>query len=137
MSGRFRFLEHTSEVGIEASGDSLEDVFGAVGEAVADLLGAWFPDEGRPRAVAVEASDREALLAAWVDELLYLHDAHDVVFGGFDDVRVGDRRLQATVLAAPRGDRELEGVGVKAATYHRLHVAPSDEGWTARLYVDV
>ena len=137
MSGRFRFLEHTSEVGIEASGESLEEAFAATGEAVADLLGAWFPGRGRPRGVSVEATDREALLAAWVDELLYLHDTADAVFGGFDVRRVEERRLEAEVLLAPRGDRVLEGVGVKAATYHRLHVAPSDGGWTARVYVDV
>lgn len=136
MSGRFRFLEHTSEVGIEGSGDSLEEAFAAVGEAVAELLGAWFPGAGERRPVAVEASDREALLAAWVDELLYLHDAEDVVFGGFEVVRVDEHRLEAIATAAPRGDRRLEG-GVKAATYHRLQVGRDRGVWTARIYVDV
>jgi SHS2 domain-containing protein len=137
VSGRYRFLEHTAEVGIEATADTLEETFEAVGEAVAELLGAWFPGEGRGRPVSVEAADREALLAAWVDELLYLHDSEDVVFGGFQVDDVQDGHLDAGVFSAPRGARELEGVGVKAATYHRLEVGRGGDGWVVRLYVDV
>ncbi len=137
MTAAFRFLEHTAEVGIEASADTCEEAFEAVGEGTATLLGAWFPGEGEERAIAVEATDREALLVAWVDELVYLHESADAVVGGLRVERVGERDLDAAVRLGPRGDRDLEGVGVKAATFHRLLVAPRDGGWMARVYLDV
>lgn len=137
MTGGFRFLEHTSEVGIRATGDSCEEIFGQVAEGVAELLGAWFPGHGTERPVTVTAGDREALLAAWVDELLYLHESEDAVFGAFRVERVDQGRLEGSVSMAPRADRVLEGVGVKAATYHRLGVAREGDRWVAQVYVDV
>jgi SHS2 domain-containing protein len=134
----FEVLEHTADVGLEARGATLEEAFTGVAEGLATLLGAWFPGEGSERSIHVEGEDLESLLASWVDELLYLSEVQDVVFGGFDVHHVGDRGLDAQVRAGPRGDRELEGVGVKAATYHRLRVGKEPDGsWLARIYLDV
>jgi protein archease len=140
VTGTFEILEHTADVGIRATGDSPEEVFAAAGEGLASILGAWFPAEGMEHPVEVRAADRPGLLVSWLDELLYLHESRDVVFGGFDVLRVGDDDLEARVRLAPRGDRELEGVGVKAATYHRLRlerVGEPNRGWVADVYLDV
>jgi SHS2 domain-containing protein len=50
---------------------------------------------------------------------------------------VGDDRLGARVLVAARGERELDDVGIKAATYHRLRVEPEGDAWLAQVYLDV
>lgn len=134
----FEILEHTADVGIRGTGATPEEAFASVAEGLASLMGAWFPGEGEERPVRVEAADREALLAAWVDELLYLHEAGDAVFGSFRVERVGEGELEAVVAVAPRAGRELEDVGVKAATFHRLRVAEEPDGtWEARIYLDV
>jgi SHS2 domain-containing protein len=137
VTGRYEILEHTADVGIAAAGETLEEVFEAAGEALAGLLDAWFPGEGEPRDATVEAPDQEALLVGWLDELLYLHEAHDLVFGGFAVRDVSAGTLRASVTAASRGDRVLEGVGVKAATYHDIEVAEHPDGWRTRVYLDV
>jgi protein archease len=135
---RFEILEHTADVGLRARGATLEEAFAGVAEGLATLMGAWFPGEGTERPVHVEGEDLESLLAAWVDELLYLHEVQDVVFGSFNAERVSEKGLDARVRAAPRGERELEGIGVKAATYHRLEVGRDNDGsWFARIYLDV
>jgi SHS2 domain-containing protein len=140
LTGRFEVLEHTADVGLRLRGDSPSEVLEAAAQGLATLEGAWFPGEGRERHVRVEASDLGALLVAWLDELLYLRDAEDVVFGEFV-VRVRDadegHRADARVRAAPRGDRVLESAGVKAATYHGLRFEPVNGGWAADVYVDV
>jgi SHS2 domain-containing protein len=59
------------------------------------------------------------------------------VFGGFDVKQVADGALEAVVRIAPRARRELEAVGVKAATYHRLRLERGSGGWTADVYLDV
>lgn len=134
----FEILEHTADVGLQSRGGTLQGAFAGVAEGLATLLGAWFPGEGTERWIHVDGEDREALLASWVDELLYVHEVEDAVFGGFLVQRVSDRALEAQVRTAPRGERELEGVGVKAATYHRLHVRKEPDGsWVARIYLDV
>jgi SHS2 domain-containing protein len=138
VTGAFEILEHTADVGIRATGHSLEELFAAAGEGLASILGAWFPGEGIHQSVEVEARDRPGLLVAWLDELLYLHEVRDAVFGGFEVGRVGVHDLRARARVAPRGDRELEGVGVKAATYHRLRLGRSpNRDWSADVYLDV
>ena len=137
MTARFEILEHTADVGLQLEGDTLEEVFQAAGEGFATLQGAWFPGVGEERQVEVRAVDNAGLLAAWINELLYLQEAEDAVFGGFDVKRVDDGALQAVVRLTPRAERELEAVGVKAATYHRLRLERGSAGWTADVYLDV
>lgn len=137
MSGSYEVLEHTADVGLLARGETCEEAFAAAAEGLAEILGAWFLSQGEEREVLVEASDVEALLVAWLDELLYLSEAADAVFGGFDVERVGERELAARVRLAPRAGRGLDGQHVKAATYHRLRVAREDPGCVARVFLDV
>lgn len=138
MTRRFEILEHTADVGLRATAPSGEALFEALAEGLATILGAWLPDGGAERPVEVEASDREALLVAWLDELLYIHEIEDAVFTGIAVAAVEETRVRARVRLSSRAGRELEGVGVKAATYHRLQVARGSDGtWSARVYLDV
>jgi len=137
MSRTHELLEHTADVGILARGDTCEEAFQAAAEGLAEILGAWFPGEGEEQELRVEAADVDALLVAWLDELLYLAEAADAVFGGFHVDRVGERELSARVSLSPRAGRELDGQHVKAATYHRLRVAEEEGSCEARVYLDV
>ena len=61
MGRRYEFLEHTADIGIRASGDTPEEAFGAAAEALAEILGVWFPGEGEERTVVIEA-DRKSVV---------------------------------------------------------------------------
>jgi SHS2 domain-containing protein len=137
LTAHFEILEHTADVGLQLQGDTLEELFQAAGEGFATLQGAWFPGVGEEREVEVRAVDNPGLLVAWINELLYMQEAEDAVLGGFDVKRVTDGALQAVVRISPRAERELEAVGVKAATYHRLRLERGSGGWTADVYLDV
>jgi SHS2 domain-containing protein len=137
LSAHFEILEHTADVGLQLQGDTLEELFQAAGEGFATLQGVWFPGVGEEREVEVRAVDNPGLLVAWINELVYMQDAEDAVFGGFDVKRVVDGALQAGVRISPRAERELEAAGVKAATYHRLRLERGSGGWTADVYLDV
>ena len=137
MTGTFEVLEHTADVGLRLHGDTLGEIFEAAGEGFATLQDAWFPGAGDRRKVRVTADDLGGLLVAWLDELLYLHESDDVVFGGFDVGSTSEQEVRALVTVAPRDDRTLEGVGIKATTYHRLRFDRTDGGWVAEVYLDV
>lgn len=137
MTAHFEILEHTADIGLHLEADSLGEVFQAAGEGFATLQGAWFPGVGEEREVDVRAVDNPGLLVAWINELLYLQEAEDAVFGGFAVKNVTEGALQAVVKIAPRAERELEAVGVKAATYHRLRLDRGNAGWTGDVYLDV
>lgn len=84
--------------------------------------------------VRLEATDAGALLVAWIDELVFLSETRRAVFTRFDVRAAAERSVDAEVhgLAEP----PLR-TGVKAATYHRLRVAPEAGGWTAAVVLDV
>lgn len=134
----FQILEHTADVGIEAAGSTCEEAFAATAEGLATLLDAWVSGEGEGREVRVQASDLGSVLVGWLDEILYLHEVEDLVFGAFDVRRVTDGELEAEVRTASAAGRESAGTSIKATTFHRLHVGREPDGTCrTRVYLDV
>jgi SHS2 domain-containing protein len=85
------------------------------------------------RSVLAAASDRPALLAAWLEELLFLAESSGFVPFAIERLRLDAQRLEATVAGQTGRPRPL----VKAVTYHRLEFAPTDRGYRARVVFDV
>ncbi len=88
--------------------------------------------------VTVEADDRESLLVAWLNELLFVHEvdafaACDATIAAWTETRV-----QAEIWGEALDPGRHEVVGhVKAATYHGLRIAVTDGRWDAWVVVDV
>jgi SHS2 domain-containing protein len=103
--------------------------------AIRELIG----DESHPgepevaHELEVEASDRAALLAAWIEELVFLAERHGAVPERVDRLELRECRASATVRARPGRIRHL----VKAVTYHELAFERSGEGWRAYAVLDV
>ncbi len=129
----------TADKGIRAWGPDLAEAFRQA------ALGLWSlmvdPATVCPRrevSLTAEAGDREALLVAWLNELLYLYEAHGFVAADCA-VRVD---TEYALSAMVRGedvnpDRHVPIGHVKAATYHLLRVAPGARGWEIQAVVDV
>jgi SHS2 domain-containing protein len=99
---------------------------------VVDLLGIA-GGGGEWRAVGVTASDRPALLAGWLEEIVFLLDAE-----GFEPVAVRDLELAAGSLrAVVAGHRGEPPPLIKAVTYHGLSFGPHDSGYRATVVLDV
>ena len=48
--------------------------------------------------IQVTAPDREALLVNWLNELIYLFEAKEILFSRFDIASITDTELKATGL---------------------------------------
>jgi len=134
----FEVIEHTAEVGIVARGASLPEVFA---NAAAGMMAFLIPPEavraGEARRVVVEAEDRDALLVAWLNELLLLLNGEGFVPREFRIAALEETRLEAEVLGEPVDpQRHRFRLDVKAATYHQLEIRQED-GWRARVIFDV
>ncbi len=121
---RFRILEHTADARIAAYGKDLPEAFAnaAYGmfSLIADLRSIA---EVSDREVEVEAPDVEALLVAWLNELLYLFDARQFLPRRIHVTGINDTQLKAT-LSGETVDlaRHRLQTAVKAATYHDILV---------------
>ncbi len=135
----FETFEHTADIGLVARGRTLAELFANAADGLADLTvdrdGLRETTQVR---VSVSAEDREGLVVAWLNELLYLLDTQRFV----------PRRTQITELdrtsftALLSGDtidpgRHTVRRMIKAATYHGLSLRQGDGVWEARLILDL
>ncbi|HZY05620.1 MAG TPA: archease [Anaeromyxobacteraceae bacterium] len=127
--------EHTGELKLRIEAPSLPDLFAEAGKALAEAMGA--PEgEGVPveKRIEVEASDRDALLVDWLNELVFLAEAEKMIFREFRVELPSEGRL----LALARGARvERLRNPVKAATYHALAITARPQGFVATVVLDV
>ena len=137
MSG-FEFIEHTADIGVLASGDTLADVFAQAALGMVSFMsGLESIQEREVREVEVSAPDRETLLVAWLNELVYLFGVEGLLFRRFEVLEVDDTHLRAR-CHGERLDRTRHRVTaeVKSATYHMLEVKKNDS-WHARVILDI
>ena len=135
----FEIFPLTADKGIRAWGRDLAELFVSAARGLWSLM----VEPGTVRRVRmlpveVEAADRETLLVAWLNELLYLHEAEEFVMADCSILSMADTALSAEVWGESVDRVRHPMVGhVKAVTYHRLLVRPTAEGWEGQVVVDV
>jgi SHS2 domain-containing protein len=135
----YRWVDHTAEVELEIEADSERGVLEDALRALAELLGIGDPGSGDPddapdvRVIAVEAGDRPALLAAWIEELAFLAESEGFVATRLVKLDLDANHVRATVAGVFDEPPPL----VKAVTYHRLSFERHGEGYGARVVLDV
>jgi SHS2 domain-containing protein len=83
--------------------------------------------------IALQAGDRPALLAAWIEELAFLGESEGFVATDVVELDLQPAGLTATIAGVLDEPPPL----VKAVTYHRLAFEPSGTGYVARVILDV
>lgn len=122
---KYRTLDHTADVMVEAFGDSLEECFANAAYALTDQMvdaGKVRPRE--ERSIVAEGHDHESMLYNFLSELLFVFDVTGMVFSKFSvTFSGGEVRCQAwgERFDAVRHDPKKE---IKAITYHMMSVDP-------------
>ncbi|MBC7222701.1 MAG: archease [Anaerolineae bacterium] len=135
LQGTFVELPHTADRALAVEAESLPALFAAAARGMFHLMAdleAIPPRQARP--VYVEGPDLEVLLVEWLNELLYLHEAHQELYSRFDVARLEDGVLEATARGAPGVPTKAK---IKAATYHDLSVRQDEGRWRATIVFDV
>jgi SHS2 domain-containing protein len=136
--GSFRYLDHTADAGIVVTAPTLGVLFETAAFALTELItnvdGLKLEVE---RQIQLEENEIETLLVSWLQELLYLLDTEQLVFGRFQ-VNVTDCFLDAQVWGEPfNSEIHTSKTEIKAVTYHQLEVIESDQGWKAKVIFDI
>jgi SHS2 domain-containing protein len=140
----YQILEHTADIGILVRGSDPEALFERCAAAMFDLmvdLDAVARDLSAGAVVddfEVEAPDREALLVAWLGELLGRAMVDSVIYAAFELRRQSDTHLLGRAWGKPfELANQVFRTEIKAVTYHELLVSEDREGWTARVIFDI
>jgi len=142
---RFREQEHTADRALRVWGRGLADLLVGAARGMCTLMGdsedlvpeVW-------RTIRLQADDREALLVEWLNELLYLVEAEELLFVDFRIESVTD---SGTARAGEAGATMVAHVGgavapvtrasIKAATFHDLKLVEDAAGWSTVITFDV
>ncbi len=78
MEKEFEILEHTADVGIVAYGSDMKQAFANAAKGLFSIITELDDvEETGHRDIALTAPDRESLLVAWLNELIYLFDTEN------------------------------------------------------------
>ena len=144
MAWTFRFLEEIAlaDIGFEAEGESVEEVFRCATQALlesmanpATVSGGW------ERVIERSAADPSMLLFDWLSEVVYWKDAAGVVFreASLTLTREGDAwLLRARLIGAPVDQQAQElHADVKGVTKHLYELKQTGSCWKVRVVLDV
>jgi SHS2 domain-containing protein len=135
----FETFEHTADVGLRARAADLNTLFADAAKAMFSVM-AGNLDVVRLQeevSVVLEPDDLDALLRAWLAELLYTFHVRKLLLADFT-VAVSDAGLQGTARGEPIDPaRHALDVEIKAVTWHGLKVEHTDDGWLAEVIVDI
>ncbi len=135
---RYTLREHTADIGVEATGETISDAFAAVADGMAAAMCDDIPTSGTRFDVAVSAESREALLFDYLDELIYQRDVR-AVLPVENDARVSEEGAEWHLRGSARGVplTELAAREIKAVTYSEMAIEETNDGWRAYVVFDV
>lgn len=139
MSKSYEVFEHTADIGIQAYGRTLDELFIAAAQGVESVM--VEPEQIKcitSREVDVEGHDRLSLLISWLNELIFLFDTEYLLFSTFEIATMTDIRLSGRAYGEIY-DRERHDLGsaVKAVTWHEAAISKHEDGYRARLILDL
>ena len=140
---RFEFLEHTADVYIAAYGATLEEAFEnaalATFEVMTDVRKIAHKIE---EAVKVEASDEQALLYSWLEQLLVNFETKGNLYSDFRISKIEKTKDGFMFTARIRGEpfnpaKHPQKVGIKAVTYHRMEIDKKPGRVSVKFILDI
>ena len=136
MSASHRFVDHTSEIGLQVRAATFGELLAEAARGLARLMLREVPAtaEGEARDFEVSAHDRESLLVDWLNEILFVAETGLWIPLEVEVLEASDTRIRARARGATV---EVSPSMVKAATFHGLEVVETAEGFSAEVILDV
>jgi SHS2 domain-containing protein len=129
-------VDHAGELELHVEARTDEAVLKEATRALAELLRGGREEVGGElvtREVAVQADDRATLLAAWLEELVFLAESESAIPERVRFQVLDPRGLRASVeIRLGEPPRPVKGV-----TSHRLAFDETEDGWVATVALDV
>jgi len=138
----YEFIEHTADIGIRVKGRDLEELFSNAALAMFDIIAERKSEirsqklETRNIAVEQKADNLDELFINWLNELLSLSSAKELIFSDLKIKKIQDNILRAKAIGQNIKDYQVK-TEIKAATYHQLRIEKTADGWQAEVIFDV
>lgn len=138
----YELIEHTADIGVRIRAKDLKGLFQNAARAMFDIIAEKRPQtkDRRPQTKKIylkqKADDLEELFVNWLNELLSLSAAKELIFFDFKIDKLDERNIEAQAFGYSIANYKLN-TEIKAATYHQLKIKEDKNGWEAELIFDV
>jgi len=121
-----------------ASGENLKQVFANAAKGMFSLITDLRKVKTTYRKeINITAPDKESLLVAWLNELIYTFDVEQLLFKKFDIIKLTDNLLRAIAWGEKvDSNRHPIKLGIKSTTYHMLEIK-KNQGYHAKIFFDI
>jgi len=141
----YRYLEGLTmaDIAFEATGKTQEEMFISAADAmmstqIQDIKALKSKEEKK---IALKAGDIERLLHDFLQELIFLKDAEQLLFRDYriEIKKVHDGIALEAVCKGEKLDPKRHNllVDVKAVSWHKFKVEKTEDGWKAVVIIDV
>lgn len=138
MFSGYKLMQHTADMGIIAQGADLSAAFAFSASGLFSLITDTSTlQQDKAVSLAFSSDSYENLLVKWLNELIYIFDTHQMVFGRFEVAVSPDFRLSATCFGQKITADTVLHHYVKAATYHLLKVKKISGGYKLQVVLDI
>ncbi len=125
---RFRFVEHTADIGVEAFGKNLEETFENASLGFLEIMTDTSKIEPKiKKEIKIESEDLKSLLYDFLEQFLVLHDSENLLFSKFKINKIEKNKkyhLEAEVFGEEfNPEKHEDRTSVKAITYHQMEVS--------------
>jgi len=139
MAKAWQTFDHTADIGLAATADTLGELLEAMGEGLAELICPRRQVAATlVRRVRVEAEDREALAVDFLWQVMSAIQVDHFVVASVWVRDVDDTHVTAKLIGEPYDPARHElAAEVKAVTYHQISIVKEGSQWAARVILDV
>jgi SHS2 domain-containing protein len=138
---KFEFLEHTADLKIRASGESLDEVFSNMAKGMFAAIvdeESVIKDEAVIQDFEMNSVDLPSLLVDYLSQLITLGDTNNEIYDYFElgIMQVGNENwsLKCRATGYKVSGLKLE---IKAVTYNELKIKEQDGQWLAEVVFDI
>jgi SHS2 domain-containing protein len=120
---RYQLIDHTADVMVRCTGDTMGECFANAAYAMFDqMIDASSVSHSLTRVVEIEGKDDESRLYLFLSELLFVMDCESLVFNEFEVSFDGDI-VRCRAYGEPLDiKKHRPRAEIKAVTYHMLNV---------------
>lgn len=124
MQKPFKTIEHTADIGLEASGANPSEAFSNIGLGMFHIMTDIEKiDSKKCLEVNVSAEDIESLAVEWLNELLFLFQTKSFLFRDFNIKSIDNNSVKAICCGEKYDEQKHPAkVEIKAVTYFGLSV---------------
>lgn len=139
----YQFIEHTADIAVEISANSIEDLFSiscyAWRDAALEIEDSFLTDE---HTISLSADSFEELLVQLLSELNFLLSTKHWVFNSVKKIEFlseeKSNKLFITILGEPF-DKNIHHLKeeIKAVTFHQMKIEKNGDEYSTRIVFDI